>query len=389
MATFNPLAWLDAELTQLDELGLRRRLTTRTTSQGPIIEVAGKQLVNFGSNDYLGLANDERIVAAVRESLEKSGWGAGASPLITGRSEVHAQLEHELAKFEATEAALVFPTGFAANAGTIAALVDSHDAVYSDQKNHASLIDGCRLSGAKVHIFRHTDPDHLETLLAAGHHFRRRLIVTDSLFSMDGDVAPLREFAELAEKFQAMLLVDEAHATGVSGEHGRGVVESLGLEDRVAVRVGTLSKALGGHGGFVAGSKSLIDWLTNRARPYFFSTAAPAAVAAVAMSALKIAEHEPWRRTELLSNAASLRSALREQGWNVGNSTSQIVPVYVGTPVRAMDISATLRDQGLFVPGIRPPSVPEGESLLRISLCYGHSAEMRERLLTTLKVTGL
>ena len=373
------------ELAALDERGLRRRLNAHGAAQGPTIQVAGRELINFGANDYLGLAADPRLGAAVKRAADEFGWGAGASPLVTGRTDLHARLEARLAEFEGTEAAILFPTGFAANVGAVTALVEPGDVVFSDQKNHASLIDGCRLSRADVQIYPHRDACHLETLLQASARFRRRLIVTDSLFSMDGDLAPLSALAALAERYDAMLLADEAHATGVFGEHGRGAAEAQGVEDRVPIRVGTLSKALGSAGGFVAGSRALIEWLVNRARPYVFSTASPPAVAAAALAALEIVQAEPNRRTELLARAAELRASLQEQGWRTGDSASQIIPLYIGEPDRTMRLSAALRERGLFVPGIRPPSVPAGESLLRISLCYGHTPEMIERLLTALR----
>jgi 8-amino-7-oxononanoate synthase len=379
-----PLDWIDDELMRLKRDSLLRALTTRETPQGSTISLGGKELINFGANDYLGLANDERLKAAAREAIEREGFGAGASPLINGRSALHAALERRLAEFEGAEAALVFPSGFAANAGTIAALVDRRDCVFADQKNHASLIDGCRLSRAEVHVHRHGDIEDLAELLQSHRDARRRLIVTDSLFSMDGNLARLREIVELADRYDCMLLVDEAHATGVFGKHGRGVCEHVGVEAQVHIRVGTLSKALGCAGGFVAGSRKLIAWLVNRARPYVFSTAHPAANAAAAIAAIEVVENEPKRRTTLLDRAAELRAELVRQGWNIGHSGSQIIPIVLGEPERTMQLAIQLREQGLFVPGIRPPSVPHGESLLRISLSYAHTSEQLERLVNAL-----
>ncbi len=378
------LDWIDCELASLDEAGLRRRLRTRGGAQAAQIVVDGQELINFGSNDYLGLAADPRLADAVIDVLWSKGWGSGASPLITGHTELHRQLEEQLAAFEGTEAALVFSTGFAANAGTIAALVGTGDVVFCDRKNHASLFDGCRLSRADVRTYPHCDWRKLDGLLAKAKRHGRRLIVTDGLFSMDGDAAPLVELAGVADRHGAMLLVDEAHATGVFGQHGRGIVELLGVEDRVAVRIGTLSKALGCIGGFVAGSQSLIEWLVNRARPYIFSTAGPAAAAAAVLAALEIVRNEPERRGDLLARAEQLRGDLTTAGWNTGNSTSQIIPIIVGKPARAVALSNTLRDHGIFVPAIRPPTVPEGESCLRISLTASHTGEMLGRLVAVL-----
>ena len=382
----DPLAWLSDALDDFERRGLRRRLVAREGAQrGEQIRIAGESFANFGSNDYLGLAADPAIAAAAALAIERAGWGAGASPLVTGRGAIHAQLERELARFEGTEAALLFPTGFAANVGAITALVGSGDAILSDARNHASIIDGCRLSGASVAVYRHRDVDHLRELLSASPRTtRRRLIVTDSLFSMGGDLAPLPQLAELAGKFGAMLMVDEAHATGVFGGDGRGVCEHLDVESGVHIRIGTLSKALGSAGGFVAGSQALIDWLANRARTYVFSTALPEATASAALQALEMVRSEPHRRQQLLARAAWLREALQAAGLATGNSHSQIIPVIVGDPDRTMQAAAELRRRGLLVPGIRPPSVPEGESLLRISLSYSHQEDQLRQLQTAL-----
>lgn len=387
----DPLNWIDDELNALADRHLLRQTVTRASSQRGTITLAkqesgphDKTLVNFSANDYLALAADPRLIDAAAQAARQEGWGAGASPLVTGRSNSHAELECRLAEFEGTEAALLFTSGFAANLGTVAALVDKEDAIYADAKNHASLIDGCRLSRAEIHVYRHCDVDHLAELLRDSTRFRRRLIVSDSLFSMDGDLAPLVQLAELASKHAAMLMVDEAHATGVFGPTGRGVAEHLGVEDGIHVRMGTLSKALGSAGGFVAGRRSLIQWLANRARSYVFSTAFPPAVAAAAVAALDIVRDELERRIELLSRAAEVRRRLSEQGWNVGRSESQIIPIYIGDANRTMQLSQGLRQRGFFVPGIRPPSVPEGESLLRISLSWSHNTAMLDQLLAAL-----
>lgn len=416
----NPFDWIDGELARLESESLRRRPRVRTGRQSAEIELKGGpsalptsnsadfaeasdqrepasadraaarsggrpcRLVNFGSNDYLGLAGDPRLAAAVIEATAAEGWGSGASPLVTGYSVAQAALEADLARFEGTEAALVFTSGFAANLGAIAALVGPGDTVYTDRKNHASLLDGCRLSRADVRAYPHNDADQLDRLLARAPAQGRRLIVTDSLFSMDGDVAPLADLGRVAARHGAMLLVDEAHATGVFGASGRGLCQEFDVEADVHVRIGTLSKSLGSHGGFVAGPQRLIDWLINRARSYVFSTAAPGALAAAGRAALAIVDAEPHRRTELLVQAAWLRAELDRLGWNTGQSQSQIVPVVLGTPERALALSAKLLDAGLFVPAIRPPTVPEGEACLRISLSWRHDEAMLGRLLEAL-----
>lgn len=411
----DPLGWVDDALAELERAGLRRRLVVRGGAQAGRVVLDGRELINFGSNDYLGLASDPRLIEAARAAAEREGWGGGASPLVSGRSESHAELERRLAEFEGTEAALVFPSGFAANAGIVPALVDEGDAIFCDAKNHASLIDGCRLSKATRFVYPHCDCAALERMLEDASQFRRRLIVTDTLFSMDGDLAPLAEIGALAVRHDAMVMVDEAHATGVFGANGRGVHEQLlgsttitpsapgsaggsssvrplamaqtpgraggcgpssKLHTDGIIRVGTLSKALGSGGGFVCGSQSLIDWLANRARSYVFSTAQPAATSAAAIAALEIVENEPFRRQKLLAAASDLRQRLCDQGWNTGASESQIIPIIIGDADRTMHLAASLREAGFFVPGIRPPSVPEGESLMRLSLCYHHTPEM-------------
>jgi 8-amino-7-oxononanoate synthase len=385
MSKHDPLSWIDSELARLDRAGLRRRLVVRESPQSATVTIDGRELVNFGSNDYLGLASDPRLAAAAKAAIDAEGWGSGASPLVSGRAASHAKLERRLSEFEGTEAALVFPSGFAANAGTIPALVDEGDAIFADAKNHASLIDGCRLSRAARFVYPHCDMAALESQLKDASHFRRRLIVTDTLFSMDGDITPLARLAELAQSHNAMLLVDEAHATGLFGEKGSGLFSAAGLDGSSVIRIGTLGKALGTGGGFVCGSQPLIDYLANAARSYVFSTAQPAATSAAALAALGIVASEPYRRSELLSRAADLRLRLREQGWNTGRSDSQIIPLYLGDPDRTMQLAAALREAGYFIPGIRPPSVPEGESLLRLSLCYHHTPATIEKLLAVLR----
>ena len=379
-----PLAWIDDELAVLQRGHLLRELPAPLARQGAVVECDGRRLVNFASNDYLGLAGDERLARAAAEAVQIGGVGRGSSPLVCGRSDVHEQLERRLAAFEGVEAALLFPSGFAANAGIVGALVDRGDAIFADAKNHASLIDGCRLSRAETHVYPHGDVDALDRLLALARGPRRRLIVTDTLFSMDGDLAPLAPIVEAAAKYDAMLLLDEAHATGVFGAHGRGVAEALGVEYDGVIRVGTLSKALGAAGGFVAGSRSLIQWLANRARSYVFSTAQPASIAAAALAALDIVIGEPERRTTLLQTAESLRRRLHQQGWNTSRSASQIIPIAIGSPGEAVRLSDSLRERGYWLPAIRPPSVPEGESLLRLSLTAGHTPAMIDGLLAAL-----
>lgn len=381
-----PLDWLSDSLEELQQAELRRvrRIGTGLPSGA----------IDFGSNDYLGLAGDPRLAEAATKAAREQGWGAGASPVVSGRSPAHAELERRLAEFEGQEAALLFSSGFAANAGIVPALAGEGDVIYADAKNHASLIDGCRLSHARRRVYAHNEVQQLADQLQADEgRFRRRLIVTDGLFSMDGDFAPLAELGELAEHHGAMLLVDEAHATGVWGATGRGSVEraaadSSALESQVTVRVGTLSKAFGSAGGFVTGSAALIDWLYNRARPYVFSTASPPALAAAALAALDIVQSEPERRSRVAENAAALRERLTRQGWSTGDSASQIVPILAGKAETALRLSQKLAKAGLYVPAIRPPSVPQGESLLRVSVSARHMAADLDRLVEALGSAG-
>lgn len=378
----NPLDWLDHELSALAAGDLLRRLVTHDGPQAASLSIAGRTYLNFGSNDYLGLAADPRLTSAARQALDEEGCGSGASPLVVGHARSHERLERRLAEFEETEAALVFNSGFAANVGAITALVGPGDAIFSDALNHASLIDGCRLSRAAVHVYPHGDWHAVERLLAGTTGARRRLIVTDGLFSMDGDLAPLVELAGLAQRHCCMLLVDEAHATGVLGRHGRGACELLDIERQVSVRIGTLSKALGCAGGFACGRRSLVEWLANRSRSYVFSTALPPSVAAAAIAALNIVRDEPWRRDRLLDRSRRLAEAVRKQGWHVGPTASQIIPVLLGDSRRALELSAALAQRGIRAPAIRPPSVPPGAARLRISLSYAHGEEALEKLLT-------
>ena len=347
------------------------------------MELDGRRLLNFGSNDYLGYAADVRLAKAAAKGACAEGFGAGASPLVSGHSTIHAALETAIADLLGVGAALVFPSGFAANAATIAALVGPGDLVASDERNHASIIDGCRLSRATIRVHPHRDPLALEKILAAS-AAPRKLVVTDSLFSMDGTLSPLADLVEVASRHGAMFMVDEAHATGVFGARGSGLVEELGCGDGVHIRVGTLSKALGSGGGFVAGHPSLIEWLRHSARAWIFSTAHPPAIAAAALKAIGLLAAEPLRRGELRSRAAAFRDRLQSAGLPIGGAGGQIVPVVVGSAEKAVMLSQRLADAGFFVPAIRPPSVAPGGSLVRVSLSWHHTEDDLQRLAETL-----
>ena len=368
-----PLGWIADDLADLRAAGLERPQRVRAGRQGREVELDGRTLLNFGSNDYLGYAGDVRLTKAASKAGCAEGFGSGASPLVSGHSQAHERLERAVADLLAVDAALLFPSGFAANTATIAALAGPDDFIASDSRNHASIIDGCRLSRGRVGIYPHRDLAALDRLLAEAPAARRRLIVTDTVFSMDGTVAPLADLCELARRHRAILMVDEAHATGVFGDRGSGLVEEAGCADGVHVRVGTLSKALAAAGGFVAGPAALIHWLRHKARAWIFSTAHPPAVAAAASRAIALLSEEPHRRRDLRRRAADFRQSLRQSGLAVTGDPTQIVPIVVGQPSAAVAVAARLAEAGLFVPAIRPPSVPEGKSLVRVSLSWHHT----------------
>jgi 8-amino-7-oxononanoate synthase len=374
------LAWIEGEIEALRAEGLERLHRVRSGRQGAEVVLDGRSLVNFGSNDYLGYAGDVRLTKAASKGSCAEGFGAGASPLVSGHSQAHELLEQAIATLLDVDAALVFPSGFAANTATIAALVGPDDLVASDDRNHASIIDGCRLSRARVVVYPHRDLAALDRMLAVAPTARRKLIVTDTLFSMDGTIAPLEGLCERARKHGAILMADEAHATGVFGSRGSGLVEELRCGDGVHVRVGTLSKALGAAGGFVAGKAQLVHWLRHKARAWIFSTAHPPGVAAAATRAIELVGAEPQRRHELCRRAAAFRDALRHRGMDIGGAEAQIVPIVAGTPAAAVALAGRLADRGFFVPAIRPPSVPAGKSLVRASLSWLHDERDLERL---------
>ena len=377
-------SWITDEYRNLaDAHAVRIRRVVRPLP-GAWCEIDGRRVRNFSGNDYLGLAGDDRLAAAAQRALEACGSGARASALVCGRTHWHEQLEARLAAFEGAEAALLFPTGYAANVGTITALVGRDDLVLSDRLNHASLIDGCRLSRAQIRVYAHGDVEQVDRELEKHRDARRKLIVTDGLFSMDGDLAPLQELANIARRQSAMLLVDEAHATGVLGANGRGTCELAGVEQE-AVRVGTLSKALGAQGGFVTGSRELIDWLWNTARTQIFSTALAPACCAAACAALEIVDQEPKRRVALQARSDELRRALIDRGVTpLAGSSGPIVPVVLHDSARTMAVGRALEEQGFLVGAIRPPTVPRDSARLRISLSAVHSAVDVQELATAI-----
>ena len=381
--------FIKEELNSLKERGLYRTLRSIESAQGPEVVINGKKYLCFCSNNYLGLADNPDIKKTVIDALEKYGLGAGASRLISGSMCLHEQLEKTLARFKKKEAALVFPTGYMANLGIISALVGKEDIVIVDKLNHASIIDACKLSGALIRIYPHKDMVKLEKILNNAGKYSRRLIVTDSLFSMDGDIAPLEDIVELAKKYDAITMIDEAHATGVFGKSGGGVAQFLGVEEEIDITMGTLSKALGCMGGFVAGSEELIAYLKNKARSFIYTTALPPMVCAGALAALEYMQNNPELRESLWKNVAYLQGRLEENGWLLNSKESQILPVIIGEIEETMKISTSLLNEGILVPGIRPPTVPKGTSRLRISVMATHTRKHLDRLVEIIKTPGI
>jgi 8-amino-7-oxononanoate synthase len=355
--------------------GLFRFMREVRERQDARILIDGKSCLNFCSNDYLGLAGDSRLLCAAREAMDKNGLGSGASRLMSGNFEEHAILEREIASFKGTPAALVFSSGYMANAGVIPALVGRGDAVFSDRLNHASIVDGIILSRADMKRYAHNDMAVLSTMLKASAQYRRKLIVTDTVFSMDGDVARLAEIVSLAKEHGAWVMTDEAHAFGVLGPHGAGLAEALGLGHEVDVQMGTLSKAAGAMGAYVAGSRELIDHLVNKARSFIFTTAMPAALAAASRAALGIIREEPFRRVILAKNADRLREGLSGLGLNTLDSATPIIPVFLGESRLAVTYADELLKRGIFVTAVRPPTVPPGGARLRLTVTAAHTGE--------------
>jgi glycine C-acetyltransferase len=374
--------FMQEELEALRRQGLYRKLRRVEGEQGPTLTLDGREVLNFSSNNYLGLANHPALKQAAKEAIERYGCSAVASRLISGNMTLHEELEEKIARLKNTEAALVFNSGFQANVGMIPALAGEGDAIFSDGLNHASIIDGCRLARAKTVVYPHCDPARLEDALKKAPAAARKLIITETLFSMDGDEAPLAEIVELAERHGAMVMVDEAHATGVAGPNGAGVVAKLGLGERVPIQMGTLGKALGGFGAYVAGSRALREFLINRCRSFIFTTSLPPPVLATALAAIDLLYREPQRRLALWHNIRALREGLRKLGFSLGNSESQILPLVIGDAEKCMAFSERLLQKGVFAQGIRPPSVPEGTSRLRITLMATHTHEHLHRALS-------
>jgi len=364
---------IEARLSELEAVGLYRHTRLVSGPQGPHVLLDGKPVLMLSSNNYLGLADHPRVREAAADAAMRWGVGAGASRLVSGTMTIHRRLEERLAEFKRRESALVFGSGFLANAGVISALARRGDVVFSDELNHASIIDGCRLSRAEVFVYDHLDTEHLAWGIRQAEG-RGALIATDSVFSMDGDVAPLEELVELARRHRIRILVDEAHATGALGPGGRGALAEAGLAQEVDVIVGTLGKALGSYGAFVACDREMTDFLLNTARTFVFSTALPPPAAAGALAALDLLETRPELVTRLRANSAALRDALDDHGFDVAESRTQIMPVVLGDPGGTVEACERALERGVFAQAIRPPTVPPMTSRLRLAVMASHRA---------------
>ena len=380
----NPLAFLDEALDQLRAEGLYRRLRVLDGEQAHASRFDGKEVINLSSNNYLGLTTHPALREAAIRAVRELGAGSGSVRTIAGTMELHLELERRIAAFKHTEAAVVFQSGFAANAGTVAALLGKEDMILSDELNHASIIDGARLSRAAIKVFPHRDVAALGRLLEETASVKRRLVITDGVFSMDGDVAPLREIAALAREHGAIMMIDDAHSSGVLGRNGRGTVDHFDLHGQVDVQVGTLSKALGVLGGYVCGSKSLIEFLYHRARPFLFSTSHPPAVAAACLAAIDVLEREPERIERLWSNTKRFKAGLARLGFDTGTSETPITPILVGEADTAMKFSDRAFERGVFAQGIGFPTVAKGRARLRTIVTATHTEEELDRALEVL-----
>jgi glycine C-acetyltransferase len=383
------LQYLSEELAKLREQGLYNKLRILDGEQKPVATFDGQQVINLSSNNYLGLNTHARLEEAALEATRRYGVGSGAVRTIAGTMRIHMELEEKIARFKNTEAAVVFQSGFAANAGTVQAILKKGDIIISDELNHASIIDGCRLSRADIRIFPHKDVATAERLLAEAQSLPgRKLLITDGVFSMDGDIAPLPQLCGLAERYGAIMMVDDAHASGVLGRNGRGTIDHFGVHGRVHVQVGTLSKAIGALGGYVCGSRDLIDYLCQRARPFLFSTSHPPAVAATCLAAFEVLEREPERIERLWENTRFLKQGLQALGFNTGASETPITPVIVGEAKLAHSLSRRLFEEGVFAQGLGYPTVAEGKARVRTIVTATHTRDELQRALDVFARVG-
>lgn len=378
----NPLAYLTNQLESFKQSGSYFRLRELQSACEPVSRFDGREVINLASNNYLGLANHPKLVEAAIEATRKYGVGSGAVRTISGTMALHMELERKIAAFKNVEACVVFQSGFTANAGTVSAILGPEDHIISDELNHASIIDGCRLSKAKIHIFPHKDVRRAGEILAElASQPGRKLLITDGVFSMDGDIAPLAELVEVAGRYGAIMMVDDAHASGVLGRNGRGTVDHFGLHGRVHIQVGTLSKAVGVLGGYVCGSRDLIEYLYHRARPFLFSTSHPPAVTAACIAAFDLLEREPERMEQLWKNTEYFKRELTAAGFDTGRSETPITPVMVGETRKAHEFSRALFEAGVLATGIGYPTVPQGKARVRTIVTATHTREHLDRAL--------
>lgn len=383
------LEWVQQELDGLKEAGLYNRIRTLESPQGAWLIVDGKKVLNFCSNNYLGLANHPVIIKAAKDALDHYGAGPGAVRSIAGTMSLHLELERRLAAFKGVEAAITFQSGFCANLATIPALVGKEDVIFSDELNHASIIDGSRLSGARIVRFAHANPADLEKVIKenAG-TYRRALLITDGVFSMDGDIAPLDALYEVSNRYDVMLMVDDAHGEGVIGRGGRGIVDHFGLHGKVDVEVGTLSKAFGGVGGLVAGNAQIIDWLRQRGRPFLFSSAVTPPDVAACLAAIDLLESSTELVDQLWENARYFKAAMKDYGFDTGVSTTPITPVMLGEAPLAQQFSRDLFDEGVFAMALGFPTVPKGKARIRVMISAAHSLADLDQGLAAFKKVG-
>jgi len=385
----NPLAYLGEQIESWKKAGTYQRLRVLESASAAEARFDGRDVINLASNNYLGLTTHPKLAEAALQATRTYGVGSGAVRTISGTMSLHMELEERIARFKHVEACVVFQSGFAANAGTVSAILTPDDHIISDELNHASIIDGCRLSKAKIHVFPHKDTAAAEKILAQLANVPgRKLLITDGVFSMDGDIGPLSALVELAEKYGAIMMVDDAHSSGVLGRNGRGTIDHFGLHGRVHIQVGTLSKAIGVLGGYVCGSRELIEFLYHRARPFLFSTSHPPAVAASCIAAFDVLEQEPERIDNLWKNTCYFKQGLASAGFNTGMSETPITPVMVGEARRAYELSRGLFEEGVLATGIGFPTVAEGKARVRTIVTATHTTAQLDRALAAFTRVG-
>ena len=389
MSNVHELGFLKEKIEELKKQGVYRKLPVLETPNEPVVILNGKRVINLSSNNYLGFSNHPRLKKAAIDAVEKYGAGAGAVRTIIGNMKIHEELEEILSKFKREEAAFIYQSGFNCNAGTIQAVTEAGDIIISDELNHASIIDGSRLSKAARGIYKHSDMDSLEAILKESRDkYKNILIITDGVFSMDGDIAKLPEIVELAEKYEAMTYVDDAHGSGVLSESGRGTVDHFGLHGRVDFSIGTLSKAIGVVGGYVAGSQTMYDWLSHRARPVLFSTSLPPAAVGAIIEALTMLMESTEYTDRLWDNARYFKEKISKLGYNIGHSETPITPVIIGDEARTMEFSKNLMNNGVFVSGIIFPTVPKGTGRVRCMVTAAHTKEQLDEAVRVFEIVG-